>query len=513
MSEPSTNETKAKSMNRWSIGTLSVLQIISLAVIVLLANFLGNHYHVKYDLSRGESYSLSRWTMGLLKSEPLQSRKTPVKMIVAFRRSTALTERVRILADEYALQSGNKIEIERFDPVRNVDRAQQIAEKYNLAANSGVINRNDIVIIDARDDTTAQANQQDSAKIRFVTHDHMVLYENNDGKSARRMSSFVGEDALTTSLLSAIEGKPRLVYFLADKSDYQTEVAAGPWSVMRDTLLSQNILPIPVKMSDLKEIPQDAAGLIIAAPRYDFTEEEIAALTRYWNRPASNIMVVLRAQQTPDRLRAFLREHGVTPRRDLVVTSKGKNTVYRVDASFTPGFEFTRDFWDKSTSFDGLTSSLEVREGAEDLINRRISPIKLIDSAPQYWGETNKTAPVPVFSDVEDLPGPLTIAAAVIRGAASDDRFAEKASRMLVIANASFLDPAALREENIDFFSAAANWLVGREEMSGTGPRILGTYKLPLLTTQASFINNINLFYLPAGILLICLFVWNARRA
>lgn len=500
-------------MNRWSIGTLSLLQILSLVVIVILANFLGSHYFRKSDLSRGEDYSLSRWTEGLLKSEPVQSRKTPVKMIVAFRRSTAITERVRVLADEYARVSGNKIVIERFDPVRNVDRAQQISETYNLAANSGVINRTDLVIIDAREDTTAQATQEDSAKIRFVTQEHMLLFENNDGKSARRMSSFLGEDALTTGLLSAIEGKPRLVYFLADKSDYQTEVNNGPWAVMRDTLLSQNILPVPVKMSDLKEIPQDAAGLIIAAPRYDFTEEEIRILTQYWNRPASNIMVILRAQQTPDRLRAFLREHGVTPRRDQVVTSKGKNTVYRVDATFTPGFEFTRDFWSKSTSFDGLTSSLEVREGAEDLINRRISPIKLIESAPQYWGETNKTAPVPAFSDVEDLRGPLPIAAAVIRGAASDDRFAAKASRMTIIANANFLEPSSLREENIDFFSACANWLVGREEMSGTGPRTLGTYKLPLLTSQASFINRINLFFLPAAILLICLFIWNARRA
>jgi hypothetical protein len=318
---------------------------------------------------------------------------------------------------------------------------------------------------------------------------------------------------LTTGLLSALEGKPRLVYFLADKSDFQTEVTNNSWTVMRDSLLSQNILPVPVKMSDLEKIPDDAAGLIIAAPRYDFTKEEIAVLTEYWNRAASNIMIILRAQQTPDLLRAFLREHGVTPRRDQIVTTKGKNIVYRVDASFTPGFEFTRDFWSKSTSFDGMSSSLEVREGAEDLINRRISPFKLLESSASYWGETNATAKEPSFSEVEDRKGPLTIAAAVIRGAASDDRFAAKASRMVVISNANFLDPGALRTENVDFFNASANWLVGREEMSGTGPRKLGTYKLPLLASQATLINRINLFFFPAAILLLSLFIWNARRA
>lgn len=513
MSEPTAAPSKPRSMNRWGIGTLSILQIASLLFIVTAANFLASHYFVRKDLSRGEDYSLSQWTKGLLRSESLQARTKPVKFIVAFRRSTPITDRVRALAEEYARLSEGKIVIERFDPVRDVDRALQVAETYNLAANSGVINRDDLVIIDARQDTESPVGKEDSANIRFVTQEHMVLYENNDGKSARRMSSFQGEDMLTTSLLSALEGKPRKVYFLADKSDFQTEIESGPWSVMRDSMLSQNILPVPVKMSELEKIPDDAAGLIIAAPRYDFTTEEIAMLTEYWNRPASNMMVILRPLQTPVQLQVFLRDHGVNPRRDQVVTTKGKNIVYRVDASFTPGFEFTRDFWNKSTSFDGVSSSLDVREGSEDLINRRISPFKLLESAPQYWGETNATMKEPSFSDVEDRSGPLTLAAAVIRGAASDDRFAAKASRMIVIANANFLDPSSLRNENVDFFNSCANWLVGREEMSGTGPRTLVTYKLPLLTSQAALINRINLFFLPAIILLISLAIWNARRA
>jgi hypothetical protein len=389
----------------------------------------------------------------------------------------------------------------------------QLAETYNLAASAGVINRDDLVVIDARADTQKQATKDDSAHFRFVTQSQMVLYETNDGKSARRMSAFYGEDMMTTALLSAIEGKPRIVYFLADKSDFQTEVDGNEWTVMRDSLFSQNIVPVPVKMSELRSIPADAAGLIIAAPRYDFTKEEITMLTEYWNRPMSNIMVILRAQQTPDQLRAFLRDHGITPRRDRIVGLKGKNLIYRVDATFVPGIDFTRDFWDKSTSFDGVSSSLEVREGAEDLLNRRIAPYKLIDSAPQYWGETNFTGQDPTFSELEDRRGPLTVAAAVIRGAATDDRFADKVSRMVVISNANFLDPAALRSENVDFFNSCANWLVGREEIVGTGPRKLGTYKLPLLASQATLINRINLFFLPSIVLLISLFIWNARRA
>lgn len=508
------SSTKSKnSLNRWSVGSLSLLQIASLLIILIVSNFLFSHYYWKRDLSRGENYSLSHWTKGLLQSPAIQKRESPIKIIVAFRRSTALTERVRVLADEYARHSNAKIVVERLDPVRNIDRSLQVAETYHLASHGGVLNRDDLVIIDARKDHRVQATKDDSPHIRFVTHEQMVTYDNNSGKSARRMNAFLGEDRITTALLSAIEGKPRKVYFLADKSDFSTEVSGNSWSVMRDALISQNILPLPVSMTDFDAIPEDAAGLIIAAPRYDFTKEEMAMLKEYWNRPASNLFVILRSKQTPDGLRAFLREQGVTPRRDQIVTTKGKNILYRVDATFTAGMDFTRDFWGKSTSFDGMSSSLEVREGAEDLMNRRISPTSLIESAPSYWGETNATMQSPTFSEVEDRPGPLAIAAAVIRGAAADDRFSEKISRMVVISNANFLEPGALRNENMDFFNACANWLIGREEMAGTGPRKLGTYKLPLLGSQASFINRINLFFLPGIILLLSLFIWNARRA
>lgn len=513
MSDSSTPSSAKSSLNRWSIGSLAILQIASLLIITIACNFLCSQYFLKRDLSRGENYSLSEWTKGLLASPAVRDRATTIKIIVAFRRSTALTERVRVLADEYARHSHGRIVVERLDPVRNVDRSLQIAETYNLAAHGGVLNREDLVIIDARADHRVQATKDDAPYIRFVTHEQMVTYENDQGKSARRMNSFLGEDRITTALLSAIEGKPRKMYFLADKSDFQTEVPGNSWSVMRDALLTQNIVPVPVSMNEFDAIPDDAAGLIIAAPRYDFTKEEMSMIKEYWNRPRSNIMVILRARQTPDALRAFLREHGVTPRRDQILTTKGKNTIYRVDATFSNGMEFTRDFWSKSTSFDGSSSSLEVREGAEDLINRRISPTKLIESTPQYWGETNATMKNPSFSEVEDRPGPLTLAAAVIRGAANDDRFADQISRMVVISNASFLEPSALRTENMDFFNACANWLVGREEMSGTGPRKLGTFKLPLLSSQATLINRINLFFFPAGILLLSLFIWNARRA
>ena len=83
---------------------------------------------------------------------------------------------------------------------------------------------------------------------------------------------------------------------------------------------------------------------------------------------------------------------------------------------------------------------------------------------------------------------------------------------MIVISNTDFLDAINRSAENLDFLASSVNWLVGRESLAGIGPRSLGTYKLPLLEAQISFINRVNLFFLPAFLLLIGGFVWTSRR-
>jgi hypothetical protein len=84
---------------------------------------------------------------------------------------------------------------------------------------------------------------------------------------------------------------------------------------------------------------------------------------------------------------------------------------------------------------------------------------------------------------------------------------------MVVVANTDFLNPEQQRAENIDFLASSVNWLMNRQSLAGIGPRSLGTYKMPLLDAQVSFINRVNLFFLPAFLIVIGACVWSSRRA
>lgn len=502
----------ARAINRWGVGTLTLLQVVLVVTIFIAVNYLGVVRYQRVDLSRAGDYTLSNVSIRLLESEELQRRTEPVRIIVACRRSSPFYDRVRALAEDYVRFSNDKISLELIDPVRSADLTLQLASRYRIEH----FTRN-LVIIDAREGAPEvpdgeQAENDLASRVRFVDEDAMVVYK-VDAQRQRRPIGFQGEDTITAALLSALEGKPRRMYLVADKSDIRAGSENSPWEVLRRNLARRNIELVPARISELERIPDDARGLVLVAPRYDLEERELAVLEEYWARPRSSIFVALDPESRPARLRSFLRRHGVSPRNDRVITRTGGQTNTFVRATFTPGLEFTQDLWGKSTVIEGSSCSLEVRESADDLLNLRITPFKLIEAAGEFWGETKLAEESPEFDPREDTPPPVTIAAAVVRGAATDDRFAQSTSRLVVVGNNEFLNPDGMRPEMLDFLHSSMNWLIGREHLAGIGPRLLSAYKLPLLQPQITFINRVNLIFLPLSALLIAAAVWHARRS
>ncbi|MEY3896046.1 MAG: hypothetical protein RLZZ214_1566 [Verrucomicrobiota bacterium] len=513
MSDPS-SEPKgkpARPLNRWGIGTLSVLQIFFLAITLIALNYLAAHHFTRVDLSREAAYTLSPSTKSYLKSKTLSERKDPVKWIMAFRRSSPFYERVRALAEEYARLSGGKIQLEIVDPLRSSDRTQEVTAAYGLPLTK------DLIVIDARTDTgpvsteDKDGNRILNPNVKLIVAEDMAIY--TTAETQRRITGFQGEDVMTARLVESLEGRARKMLYLADKSRLSAEGEDSPLKSLQNTLQFQNVELQGINLSGLAEIPADTEGIALVAPKYDLTDAELAVLEKYWNTPRAAMLVLLKPGETPAKLRTFLRANGITPRRDRVITMTDKRIDTTARAFFTPGVDFTKDFAGQATVFEGASSSLEVREGAEDLMNKQINPIGLIQAAQGFWGETKFGEKETTFDEKEDTAAPIYLAACVTRGAASDDRFSADTSRMVVMSNTDFLDPGQQRAENVDFLASSVNWLMNRQALAGIGPRSLGTYKMPLLDAQVSFINRVNLFFLPAFLIVIGAFVWASRRA
>lgn len=399
----------ARPLNRWNLGIVSIVQTVLLAVIVIALNYLSAHHFYRWDLSRQSDYTLSSATQRYLR-ETVKPREKPVKWIIAFRRSSPFYERVRALAEEYARLSGGKIQLEIVDPLRSPQRTQEVAATYSLPLTK------DLIIIDARTDDSPvsteelpqtpsndpTANTRPSRilnpHVKLVVAEDMALFKTIKVENAiqRVPSGFQGEDVMTARLVEALEGKSRKMAFLVDKSRVDLETENSPLKSLQNTLQLQNVELRALNLADLTEIPADMEGIVMLAPRIDLTDSELAVLKGYWVRPKSSMLFLLKAGETPPKLRAFLRENGVTPRRDRVISMKEKTIDATARGRFTYGVEFLKDFEGQSTVFEGATSSLEVREGAEDLLTRELRPIGLIEAAPGFWARpatAGKTLP------------------------------------------------------------------------------------------------------------------------
>lgn len=500
----------ARPLNRWGIGTLSIVQTLLLAVTLIALNYLSMQNFTRLDWSRAGDYSLSPASRSYLRSEAMTGHEKPIKWIMAMRRTSPFYERVRALAEEYERRAKGRIELEAVDPMRSPDRMQEITASYGISL------VRDMIIIDARtDDRPAVTENEEGIRVlhphvKIVIAEDMGVFSIADG--VRKITAFQGEDVLTSRLVESIEGRPRRMALLVDKSRLGEMEGGKAWRTFEDTLRFQNIEMVALEIAGLEEIPEDVSGVVLAAPKYDFTESEIEVLERYWARPRAAIMVLVDGGEVPARLRAFLRSNGVTARKDRVIAREKEQLVTAARGFFTRGVSFTADLAGQTTEFGGASSTLDVREGAEDLLNRQIHPMGLVEVAAGFWGETTFGQGGEKFDEGSDNAPPLYLAAAVIRGSESDDRFSSETARMFIVSNTDFLDPKHHRPENLDFLASSANWLVGREALAGIGPRSLDIYRMPLLDAQVSFINRINLFFLPAFLLVIGAFVWSSRR-
>lgn len=501
---------------------LVTLQIVAFVIVLISVNYLSCARHSRIDLTERQDFTLSDFSNKFLQGESVKNRKSPIRIIAVMRRASPHYSRMQNLLDEYNRVGGKAVELEFVDPARQTDRTLEIEAVY------GKPYTEDMIIVDGRSQaeekpksetadgtvkaTPAVKKQALSAHVRSILVKHLYL-EELDQFHNRYISAWQDEDVITSSLIGAIEGRPRKVYFAADKSNLEGKEGKPAWKILSNMLWQQNIQLIPIRLTDVQSIPEDAEGFALIAPQYDLEDREIKILSDYWDRPQSSILVTLDPSVELSKLRIFLRKYGVSPRNDRIMNRKDNQVQSSVRAIFARGAEINRDLGGKSTIFDGATASLEVRENDDKLMNRRILPIALIQAADGWWGETRFNHENPVFNEEEDHKAPLYIAAAILRGQATSDDTAPLVSKMVIIGNTDFLSEKNTRPEQADFVKSSINWLIGREDLIGIGPRKLHRHKITLLDSHNTFINQILLIFLPAAMILTSLIVWNVRRA
>ncbi|MEO1837274.1 MAG: Gldg family protein, partial [Akkermansiaceae bacterium] len=271
-----------ESVNRVSTGTLVAIQLLCGWILFVSINYLAATNHKAWDLSQNKHFTLSTQTASLLKSSLLKDREKPVQIIAVVRRSSVHYVRLHAMLEEYQRLAGGKLTLEFVDPIRDTDATLGIAATYDTSFVE------DVVIINAappvsplpedaedREDHARRMETLTKSHIRYVAVQDMLVF-GADTRLERRLIGYQDEDQLSSAIRRAIEGTPRKFYLLADKSQIAGQEEDAPWDFLSRTFKNLNIELVPVRVSGMEKIPEDAAGVALVAPRYDLDQRELA---------------------------------------------------------------------------------------------------------------------------------------------------------------------------------------------------------------------------------------------
>ncbi len=470
---------------------------VFLQVLLALALFVGinrlNYRHYwRWDLSPTQDYTLSPATLNYL-----DNLSRDVQIYIVFGRDSKVYGEVLSLLEEYRLHGRQRIKLRSIDPVRDIERAEQLKADTGLSlAQNGVLLR-------------CENNK------RFITEEELVIRESGTSTN-RQIIEFRGEDAITSAMVSVVEGSVRRFYYVVGKGSRSDAALSDAYNAALDLGKQQNFEVVQINLSEVSAVPADADGMLILGARYDLSEREVAMLDEYWKRPRAGLFVMLDPGGETARLDAFLNTNGVRPRKDRVLvaesTSTGAKKEFTVQAEFLRDVPFIRHLSVTTIPLAGQSESLEIRDQDQALREQAISAQPLIRASPRYWGEVQYLEELPVV-DEEDTVPPIYLAASIERGAVQDASQRADSARMVVVSNSTLLDKQSMVAVNRDFVAAGLNWLMNRERLIGITPKAKRSYRIQLTPRQHELIFWVTSITLPGFVLGLGFMIWAGRRA
>jgi len=480
--------------HRLRIAGHVALQVVLATVIFLQVNYLSCRRYQTVDLSQNRKFTLSETTSGYLGT--LTSK---VNIVMAFLETSELYSDVKGLVSEYDRVGGDFVTSEYLDLSRSRERIADLKDRHGLS-----FNRDQIVIL------------SDSGRVKTLAADEFVTRDNAAGG---RVVEFRGEEVLTAALLEVTEQQQRKIYLLT--GDRRFDEISRIAEQLQPLTNAQNARLESFSLEGATAIPLDADALILPGNSEDLTSREVDLVRDFWIRKKGGLVILLDPSAEAPNLAAFLREHGVAPRDDRVLSvvsipGVAARKATDVPVTLMPGDGPTRDLPAMTLRLTGMTQSLGVQYGDDLLLSENIRPFPLMLAADGFWGEADyQAADVGYNPDFDHgRPDPVFVAASVERGEPADPSLEKGSSRLVVVGNPDLIDPRGnTAKVGADFLMASLNWTIGREELMGISPRRPTTFTLDISPADFGFLQSLMIFMMPLAALIAGGFVWFRRRA
>ncbi|HKC12991.1 MAG TPA: GldG family protein [Vicinamibacteria bacterium] len=476
---------------RWEdvVGTVGRRQMkygtntLVLAVVVLLilgmANYLVYRHTHRFDLTKGQRYSLSDQTRKVL-----TALKEDVK-VTYFARGRDLTRGQDRLKEFQAVTP--KIQADFVDPVANPARAQ---------------------VYDVRGPWPILVVEKGTSRERI----------NNDT-----------EQDITNALIKVTRDKKKTVC-LAEGEGERAEDDTGEhgFSAAKAALAKNQYETKKVLLLREKKVPSECTVLVVAGREKDLLPEAVDAIRSFVKAGGKALLMVEpELKEAYPNLVALLKEWNIQAGKDVVVDVSGigqlfgANELTPIVGPPYPYHEITKDF--RIMTAFSMARSMEAGKGSVEGVTAQ----NLLQTSPQSWAESDLSLKGRIeFNEGKDRRGPISLGvAATIRGpepvpspSPSPSPGAEPPpkppeGRVVAVGDSDFASNWMLGfEGNKDFFLNAMAWLSEDADLIAIRPKEPDDQRLFLTRQQQLNVAWVALVLLPGAFVVAGISTWWRRR-
>ena len=451
----------------FGIGTTVMASIFIGITLLINAISIGNFH--RFDLTGVAQFTLTSQTR-----EVLSELQTPVQALTFSVPGDPLGSYTYDLLKEYQNHT-DQLSLRFID----ADQQPDLARQYGITQYP----------------TTAFESQD---RFRLVGPQEVVLQVGTE-------VAFEAEHPFTSAILEVTGTVQKKLYFLTGHGETSTR---NDYSFARESLLDNLYKVGNWDITDNLSIPDDAAALIMVAPRFTIIESEVEAIRTYLE--AGGQLLLLTNPSPPTGVNQLLLKWGVKIEEGIVIDT----AAYVAPNKDIPLVTGDRDTFGLPRVFFPGATAIIPEEEAEDSIQM----LPLVWTSTESWLERDyQPDEEPEFNEGTDRKGPLALgillAAAPISDPESESSELAKLTRLIIIGDSDFASNEHFFDvNNSDLFLNAVNWLTEETEIISIHRKALPFRRLVVNPQEKNFIDYSSITLVPVLVLVAGGIIWWRRR-
>lgn len=447
--------------------------------LVVVANIFVLQNNQRWDLTEEGVHSLSEKSVAMVKAldKPLRLVAMDTSKMLSVGGGTN-PERVRELLELYKYHNPKEVSFEILDPRTKPVEIERLGMKQG----------------------------------------NLLYMEYGEGaQSAVSRLNQIDEQSITNAIVKLTKGSAKKLYYIEGHGepalDSQGETGMQSFvNALEDEHLTVEGLLLP----RVGKIPDDAAAVILAAPKLKIQPAEQDALTQYVDKGGRLIMLANPEDSGNAEVQALAKKFGMDVGNDVILDAEsqlftGGPQIFvamgfsphpitsKLSGRQPPVFSFASSVVAPQSAPAGVTYTEILKTGANSWAERDVA--RLFDKADgkASFGE-------------EDLKGPVSFAVAMEKVVSQGEGKDPLVSRVVVFGDATWLRNDSFGAMgNRDLVLNVVNWVAGEEGSIAIGPKQMR--RSMAVFSQSTFSAILALSFLgPEFILLVGLFIWWRRQ-